>query len=118
MITRQIALLLAISALALTSGCGRDDKARVIFENRSACGTITATLTDTETGEVQQTQVANDQRVELIVRPSVFYEYVVDFTSAGRTAAGLRCTRVSTGRVRVPAGTSQPFILQAETPVP
>jgi hypothetical protein len=111
-------LIVTLCAVALVSGCGRDDKARVIFENRSSCGTITATLTDTETGEVKQAQVANDQRVEVIVRPSVFYEYIVDFTSAGRTAAGLRCTRVSTGRVRVPAGTSQPFILQAETPVP
>ena len=102
----------------LTSGCLRDNRARVIFDNQSECGTITATLTDTTTGEVKRVDVPIGKRVEVEVKPDVFYQYLVDFTSAGRTTDDRRCVSVKSGRVSVPAGTSQTFALAAETPVP
>jgi hypothetical protein len=101
----------------LVVGC-RDNNARIIFDNKSACGTIRATLTDTVTGDVKQVDVPIDQRVEVVVKPDVFYEYIVDFTSAGRTADDYRCVAVKSGRVRVPAGAVQTFALAAETPTP
>ena len=104
-------------ALCILAGC-RDNNARVIFDNKSDCGTIRATLTDMGTGDVQQVQVPVNQHVEVVVKPDVFYEYTVDFTAAGRTADDFRCVAVKSGRVRVPAGTSQTFALAAETPTP
>jgi hypothetical protein len=111
-------LLLLVVFGALIAGCARDNRARVIFDNQSACGTITVRLTDTATDDIKRVDVAVGQRVEVEVQPDVFYEYLVDFTSAGRTAGNYRCTAVKTGKVRVPAGTSQTFVLAAETPVP
>jgi hypothetical protein len=101
----------------LAAGC-RDNNARIIFDNKSACGTIRATLTDTVTGDVKQVEVPVNQRVEVVVKPDVFYEYIVDFTAAGRTADNYRCVAVKSGRVRVPAGAAQTFALAAETPTP
>jgi hypothetical protein len=117
---RRYLMLLAASVtlIVLIAGCTRDNRARVIFDNQSACGTITARLTNTVTGEIKRADVAIGQRVEVEVQPDVFYEYQVDFTSAGRTADNYRCTAFKTGKVRVPAGTSQTFVLAAETPVP
>src|SRR5581483_1022541 len=106
-----------MALLLLVVGC-RDNNARIIFDNKSACGTIRATLTDTVTGDVKQVDVPIDQRVEVVVKPDVFYEYIVDFTSAGRTADDYRCVAVKSGRVRVPAGAAQTFALAAETPTP
>jgi hypothetical protein len=114
------ALLLIVGVLAclLLTGCVRDNLARVVFDNQSQCGTITATLTASDTGEVKRVQVQVGQRVEVVVRPDVFYDYLVDFTSAGRTTDDYRCVAVRSGRVSVPAGASQVFALKAETPVP
>src|SRR5262245_6940901 len=109
--------LLLILFLLLTS-CVRDNLARVIFDNQSACGTISATLTDTETGEVKRVEVPVGKRMEVVVRPDIFYNYLVDFTAAGRTPDDFRCVAVKSGKVSVPAGSSQVFALQAETPVP
>ncbi len=117
--TRRFWPIVALGALmVLTVGCARDNRARVIFDNQSACGTITVRLTNTATDEIKHVDVAISQRVEIEVAPDVFYEYLVDFTSAGRTADNTRCPAVKTGKVRVPAGTSQTFVLAAETPVP
>jgi hypothetical protein len=109
---------LLLMLCVLLAGCVRDNLARVIFDNQSACGTIAATLTDTGTSEVKRVQVPVGQRVEVVVRPDVFYDYVVDFTAAGRTPDDFRCLAVKTGKVSVPAGSSQVFALKAETPVP
>ncbi len=113
----QFAILGGVLA-ALLAACARDNRARVIFDNQSACGTINVRLTDSETGDIKSTAVPSGQQAEIEVRPDVFYEYLVDFTSAGRTAENYRCTAVKTGKVRVPAGTAQTFVLAAETPVP
>ena len=102
----------------LLCGCVRDNLARVVFDNQSLCGTITATLTDSGTGEVKRVEVPVGQRTEVVVRPDVFYDYLVDFTSAGRTPDDYRCVAVRSGKVSVPAGASQTFALKAETPVP
>ncbi len=111
-------MLVWLLACLLLSGCVRDNLARVIFDNQSECGTITATLTDTGTGEVKRVEVPVGQRTEVVVRPDVFYDYLVDFTSAGRTPEDYRCVAVRSGKVSVPAGSSQVFALRAETPVP
>jgi hypothetical protein len=117
--TRRFLLIAAAGALiGLTVGCARDNRARVIFDNQSACGTIAIRLTNTITGEVKPADVAIGQRVEIEVTPDVFYEYLVDFTSAGRTADNYRCIAAPSGKVKVPAGTSETFVLAAETPVP
>ena len=105
------------AALLLLTGCS-DGKARVIFDNQSACGTIKATLTNSKTGVANKVDVPVGQRVEVIVDPDVFYNYVVDFTAAGRTSTNQRCIAVESGQVSVPAGTSQTFTLRAETPTP
>ncbi len=102
----------------LLTACLRDDRARVIFDNQSACGTVAASLTNTTTGEVKQVDVPIGQRVEVVVQPDVFYDYVVDFTAAGRTQDDYRCVAVKRGQVKVPAGAAQTFALRAETPVP
>ncbi|MCC7450414.1 MAG: hypothetical protein IT324_23545 [Anaerolineae bacterium] len=108
---------LGLIMLALVAGCN-DGRARVVFSNQSQCGTITASLTNSASGEVSQVRVAIGERTEIIVTPDAYYDYMVDFTSAGRTADDYRCTAVETGKVRVPAGSSQTFTLVAETPVP
>ncbi len=108
---------LALIVLALITGCN-DGRARVVFDNKSQCGTITASLTNSVSGEIQRVRVAIGERAEVIVTPDVYYDYMVDFTSAGRTADDYRCTAVETGKVRVPAGSAQTFTLVAETPVP
>ncbi len=115
---RYTRLLLFGMLMVLLAACARDNRARVIFDNQSACGTITVRLTDGETGDIKSTAVPTGQRADIEVRPDVFYDYVVDFTSAGRTADNYRCTAVKSGKVRVPAGTAQTFVLAAETPVP
>lgn len=112
----RFCFLLAVG-LVLVAGCS-DGKARVIFDNQSACGTIRATLTNTKTGVSNKVDVPIGQRVEVIVEPDVFYEYVVDFTAAGRTADNYRCVAVESGQVSVPAGTAQTFTLTAQTPTP
>jgi hypothetical protein len=108
---------LALIVLALLAGCN-DGRARVVFNNQSKCGTISASLTNSVSGEVSKVQVAIGARAEVIVTPDVYYDYMVDFTAAGLTADDYRCTAVETGKVRVPAGSSQTFTLVAETPVP
>ncbi len=115
---RLFAPLVWVVLVLLIAGCVRDNLARVVFDNQSQCGEITATLTASDTGEVKKVQVPVGQRVEVVVRPDVFYDYLVDFTSAGRTADDYRCAAVRSGRVSVPAGASQTFALRAETPVP
>ncbi len=112
-----VVLLLVIVGVVLITR-PPDNRARVIFDNQSACGTIVVRLTDTESGDIKSTAVPIGQRGEIEVRPDVFYEYLVDFTSAGRTAENYRCTAVKTGKVRVPAGSAQTFVLNAATPVP
>jgi hypothetical protein len=115
---RFLLLTVGVVACALIAGCVRDNLARVAFDNQSECGTITATLTASDNGEVKKVEVPVGQRMEVMVRPDVFYDYVVDFTSAGRTADDFRCIAVRRGRVSVPAGSTQTFALKAETPVP
>src|SRR5262245_29487076 len=108
---------LLIAVLLMLAGCS-DGKARVVFDNQSACGTIKATLTNSKTGVSNKVDIPIGQRVEVIVEPDVFYNYVVDFTAAGRTADNHRCVAVESGQVSVPAGASQTFTLRAETPTP
>lgn len=117
MISRKICLICAALCIVV-AGCGRDNNARIIFDNQSACGTISAMLTNSATGDVKRVDVPIGQRIEVIVQPDVFYDYVVDFTAAGRTSNDQRCVSVKTGKVRVPAGSSQTFALAAETPTP
>src|SRR5258708_39422006 len=109
--------LILLAVLLVMAGCS-DGKSRVIFDNQSACGTIKATLTNSKTGVANKVDIPIGQRVEVIVDPNEFYNYVVDFTAAGRTGDNQRCVAVESGQVSVPAGASQTFALRAETPTP
>src|SRR6185369_3323264 len=106
----KLSLIGFILGLCLLAGC-RDNQARVIFDNKSTCGTISARLTNSISGEVKTASIPIGQRTEVIVDTDIYYDYVVDFTAAGRTADDYRCTAVESGKVRVPAGTSQTFTL-------
>lgn len=103
----------------LTLGC-RDSRARVIVDNQSECGAIVVRLTNTRTDEVISERVSNGEKREFVVEPNVFYHYFIDFSTAGITPDGYRCTALEEGRVRVPEGSSQTFTLQSQrqTPMP
>jgi hypothetical protein len=111
----RILLMCLLICLTLSACQPPDNKSRVVFDNQTACGTITITLTSTITGQEQKVDAPAGQKTSIEVQPNVFYSYVVDFTSAGSTN-GLRCTEVSSGRLAVPSGASQTFVLQAQPP--
>jgi hypothetical protein len=104
--------------ILLISGCNIDNRARLIIDNQSPCGSITITLTDTTTQQVNTIKAPMNERTEIEVRSDVFYQYVIDFPSGGVTSEKLRCTLVDSGRLRVPVGTAQTFVLRAKTPTP
>jgi hypothetical protein len=104
--------------LIMLCGCNTDSRARVVIDNQSPCGSITITLTDSETQQVKTVKAPQNDRTEIELRPDVYYRYVIDFPSGGRNADNLRCTLVDSGQLRVPAGTAQTFVLRAETPTP
>jgi hypothetical protein len=110
--------LVMIGIIVSVAGCNTDRRARVIFDNQSPCGPITVTLTDTTTQQKRNVKVPISQRIEVELTAAVFYDYVVDFTTANKTSDNLKCTAVESGKVQVPAGTVQTFALRAETPVP
>jgi hypothetical protein len=110
-------LLLSLVIMALLAGCGGDRTAKIVFDNQSNCGTIPITLTNaTNADDVKHIDAAQGQRTEVVVTPDVFYEYMVDFSGAGKTADGFRCTALKQGKLSVPAGTSQTFRLEVENP--
>ncbi len=111
--------LFLLVLIVLLAGCGGDGKARVIFDNQSACGTIPITLTNmSNSDDVLHVDAPAGQRTELVVTPNVSYEYLVDFSGAGKNPEGFRCTAQERGQIKVPANASQTFTLVAETPVP
>lgn len=107
--------------LLLFAAC-QDSRARVIFDNQSECGTIRVVLTHTGTGEEKTERVPIGEKREIVVEPNVFYTYLVDFGTAGRTPDDFRCPAVEEGQVRVPAGAAQTFRLTSQkmtaTPAP
>ena len=102
-------------ALILTA-CG--GASAVAFENRTVCGTIAVSLTNTQTGVPETRNVAIGETVTIEVAPDVPYDYVVDYTAAGTNDEGFRCVAVQRGQVTVPQGSTQYFNLTAVTPTP
>lgn len=114
---RIVFVLLALVAFSALSGC-QDSRARVIFDNQSECGVIAVQLINSQTNEIASDRIAPGEKREFEVKPDVYYRYTVDFTAAGTTPDNYRCTSVEEGQVRVPAGTSQTFVLQSEKQTP
>lgn len=118
-------ILLGLCLIGLMTGCRTifDNRARVIIDNQSECGTIPVRLTNTkDKNDIKTDRVPVGERHEIVVAPDVPYEYLIDFTGAGQTSDDYRCTATESGTVKVPAGTSQTFTLDAKraspTPVP
>jgi len=116
---KRLVLIALVGAAVGLSGCG-DKRAHVVFENKSECGTIKVRLTNTETNEYIEAGVDIGERKSIEVVPGVYYDYLVDFTAAGRTADDFRCVALEEGKVMVPAGAEQVFALesQKQTAVP
>jgi hypothetical protein len=102
--------------LLILAGCGGNSA--VAFENRTVCGTIAVSLTNTQTGVEETRNVAIGETVTIDVAPNVPYDYVVDYTAAGTNDEGFRCIAVQRGEVTVPQGSTQYFNLTAVTPTP
>jgi hypothetical protein len=112
-------LLLFLLIVMVGAGCAGDGKARIVFDNQSACGTIPITLTNSNNpAEIIRAEAPQGKRTEVIVTPNTFYEYFVDFSGAGENPDGFRCTAQQKGKLNVPANSSQTFTLIAQTPVP
>ena len=109
---------LNLVAASILAGCTVDNRARVVFDNQSDCGTITASLTNSASGQVNKVDVAVGKQVEVEVTPDTFYNYLVDFPSAGTSPDNTSCPDVESGKVRVPAGAAQTFVLRDATPTP
>lgn len=105
-----IALSLALSACVGTTA--------VVFENRTACGTITVELTNTQTNTPETHEVKMTETLSVEVSPNTIYQYVVDFTASGKNDEGMICTQIQRGQVTVPTGASVYFNLTAVTPTP
>lgn len=108
-----LAVLMLCPMLAACTG-----PTTVVFENQTVCGTIRVELTNTQTNETVTRDVPVGETVSIEVVPSVTYNYAVDYTAAGVTAEGFRCTAIQRGQVIVPQGGSQKFNLTAVTPTP
>ena len=113
---QRILVPILLGLILVLAACGGNSA--VAFENRTVCGTIAVSLTNTQTGVAETRNVEIGQTVTIDVAPNVPYDYVVDYTAAGTNAEGFRCIAVQRGQVTVPQGSTQYFNLTAVTPTP
>jgi hypothetical protein len=112
---RLYLVLAAVSLLLVLAGC-RNEKTQLIFNNKTECGTAAITITNTNTGNLNEYSLDEGRELTVTIDHGVTYRYEINYT--GRAGSNLECEPKS-GTVLVPErGQESTFNLVSATATP
>ncbi|MBN1679915.1 MAG: hypothetical protein JW966_06455 [Anaerolineae bacterium] len=110
----RLLLILVLGLPILLTACQGDTT--LTFSNKTECGTATITLTNEETGNLEQYTLDEGKTIELKIKHSVVYNYEIQYS--GRPDSNMTC-ETKRGVVEVPErGQNANFSLLGVTATP